>query len=71
MASVSPSPDSAPSRPLKEANLPESNAVTVEAEMPLPSDPQTFFLGGIFALGVFAALYVASAIILPIVLALC
>ena len=41
-----------------------------EAEMPLPSDPRTFFLGGIFALGVFAALYVAGAIILPVVLAL-
>jgi len=38
--------------------------------MPLPSDPRTFFLGGIFALGVFAALYLASSIILPIVLAL-
>src|SRR5205814_8505411 len=33
-------------------------------------DPRTFFLGGLFALGVFATLYVASAIILPIVLAL-
>jgi len=30
-----------------------------EAEMPLPSDPRTFFLGGLFALGVLAALYVA------------
>jgi predicted PurR-regulated permease PerM len=41
-----------------------------EAEMPLPSDPRTFFLGGLFALGVLAALYVASSIILPVVLAL-
>jgi predicted PurR-regulated permease PerM len=40
-----------------------------EAEMPLPSNPQTFFLGGIFALGVFATLYLASPIILPVVLA--
>jgi predicted PurR-regulated permease PerM len=40
-----------------------------EAEMPLPSNPQTFFLGGIFALGVFATLYLASSIILPVVLA--
>jgi predicted PurR-regulated permease PerM len=40
-----------------------------EIEMPLPSDPQTFFLGGLFALGVFAVLYLASAIILPVVLA--
>jgi predicted PurR-regulated permease PerM len=30
---------------------------------------RTFFLGGLFALGVFAVLYVASAIILPVILA--
>ena len=41
-----------------------------EAEMPLPSDPRTFFLGGLFALGVLAALYVASSVILPVVFAL-
>jgi predicted PurR-regulated permease PerM len=40
-----------------------------DTEMPLPSNPQTFFLGGLFALGVFAVLYLASAIILPIVFA--
>jgi predicted PurR-regulated permease PerM len=40
-----------------------------ETEMPLPSDPRTFFLGGLFGLGAVAALYVASAIILPVVLA--
>jgi len=39
------------------------------AEMPLPSSPQTFFLGGLFALGALAAIYVASSIILPVVLA--
>ena len=37
--------------------------------MPLPSNPQTFFLCGIFALSVFATLYLASSIILPVVLA--
>ena len=41
-----------------------------ETEMPLPSDARTFFLGGLFALGALAALYVASSIILPVVLAL-
>src|ERR1700736_355617 len=55
-------------------DLPELPAAVTEAadetEMPLPSDPRTFFLGGLFALGVLAALYVASAIILPVVLAL-
>jgi len=44
--------------------------VADETEMPLPSDPRTFFLGGLFALGALAALYVASSIILPVVLAL-
>src|SRR6202047_5668178 len=43
--------------------------VADETEMPLPSDPKTFFLGGLFSLGVLAALYVASSIILPVVLA--
>ena len=37
-------------------------------EMPLPS-PQTFFLGGLFTLSAFVVLYLASSIILPIVLA--
>jgi predicted PurR-regulated permease PerM len=41
-----------------------------ETEMPLPSDPRTSFLGGLFALGALAALYVASSIILPVVFAL-
>jgi predicted PurR-regulated permease PerM len=40
-----------------------------DTEMPLPSNPQTLFLSGIFALGVMAVLYVASSIILPVVLA--
>ena len=73
MDSVSASPDRPPLSPPPEAPL-EPNAVLTEAadeaEMPLPSNPQTFFLGGIFALGVFAALYEASSIILPVVLAL-
>jgi len=55
-------------------DLPELPAAVTEAadetEMPLPSDPRTFFLGGLFALGALAALYVASSIILPVVLAL-
>lgn len=60
--------------PQKEnAHPTESDAVLIEvdeqAEMPLPSNPQTFFLGGLFALGALAAIYVASPIILPVVLA--
>ena len=52
----------------------EPHAAAIEAanetEMPLPSDPRTFFLGGLFGLGALAALYVASSIILPVMLAL-
>ena len=66
-------PSQRPSFPL-DVDPPESLAAVTEAadetEMPLPSDPQTFFLGGLFGLGVLAALYVASSIILPVVLAL-
>jgi predicted PurR-regulated permease PerM len=57
-----------------DVDLPEPQAAATEAagetEMPLPSNPQTFFLGGLFALGFLAALYLASPIILPVVLAL-
>jgi predicted PurR-regulated permease PerM len=56
-----------------DVELPEPLAASTEAadetEMPLPSNPQTFFLGGLFALGVLAAVYLASPIILPVVLA--
>jgi predicted PurR-regulated permease PerM len=40
-----------------------------QSTMPLPSDPPTIFLGGLFILAALAALYAASEIILPIVLA--
>ena len=60
--------------PVPHDDLPEPPAAVTEAadetEMPLPSDPRTFFLGGLFVLGVLAALYVASSIILPVVFAL-
>src|SRR6478752_3902829 len=66
-------PSQRPSFPL-DVDPPESLAAVTEAadepEMPLPSDPRTFFLGGLFGLGVLAALYVASSIILPVVLAM-
>jgi predicted PurR-regulated permease PerM len=38
-------------------------------EMPLPSDPKTIFLGGLFVLSLLAAAYVASEIVLPFVFA--
>ena len=39
-------------------------------DMPLPHDPQTIFLAGLFLLAVIAALYAARPLVLPIVLAL-
>ena len=64
-SSLTPVPDDNPSEP--NAAVTE---VVDETEMPLPSDPRTFFLGGLFGLAALAALYVASSIILPVVLAL-
>jgi len=73
MIAASPPSQRLPNTPVSDDHLPEPQAAVTEAadetEMPLPSDPRTFFLGGLFALGVFAVLYVASAIILPVVLA--
>jgi predicted PurR-regulated permease PerM len=61
------------SRPVHDAQ-PSGSAVESsddidETEMPLPSDLQTFFLGGIFVLGILAAIYVASPIFLSVALA--
>jgi len=39
-------------------------------DMPLPTEPRTIFLGGLFALALLAALYLASPILLPVVLAI-
>jgi predicted PurR-regulated permease PerM len=39
------------------------------ADMPLPSDAKTFFLGGIFVLSMLTASYVASEIVLPMIFA--
>ena len=39
------------------------------ADMPLPSDAKTFFLGGIFVLSMLGAAYVASEIVLPLIFA--
>jgi hypothetical protein len=40
------------------------------ADMPLPSDAKTFFLGSIFVLSMLAAAYVASEIVLPLIFAI-
>jgi predicted PurR-regulated permease PerM len=39
-------------------------------EMPLPSDPKVIFLGGLFILALLTTAYVASEIVLPLVLAI-
>jgi predicted PurR-regulated permease PerM len=44
-------------------------AAEADEDMPLPTDPKTIFLGGLFTFAALAALYVASEIILPLVLA--
>jgi predicted PurR-regulated permease PerM len=65
-------PDRPRLAPIHEVRSSEPSAMLIEtdeSEMPLPSNPQTVFLGGIFALGLFATLYVASSVILPVVLA--
>ncbi len=51
----------------------ESPAATEQEDlegMPLPTEPRTIFLGGLFILALLAALYVASPIVLPVVLAI-
>jgi hypothetical protein len=67
----SPPPERPSLIPAPDDHSPEPLAVATDAEveMPLPSNPQTFFLGGIFALSVFATLHLASSVILPVVLA--
>jgi predicted PurR-regulated permease PerM len=39
-------------------------------DMPLPTDPRTFFLAGLFVIACMAVLYVAAEIVLPLLLAL-
>jgi predicted PurR-regulated permease PerM len=41
-----------------------------ESDMPLPSDPRTIFLGGLFLLAALAAAYFASEILLPLMFAI-
>jgi predicted PurR-regulated permease PerM len=73
VVSLSMSPGHPPSSPNKDAPPlqpdGEQRVAADEIEMPLPSNPQTFFLGSLFILAVLAAVYVASSIILPVVLA--
>jgi len=49
---------------------PSKTSVEEQDDMPLPTEPRTIFLGGLFLLALLAALYVASPILLPVVLAI-
>ena len=49
---------------------PVTTAREEREHMPLPTEPRTIFLGGMFLLASLAALYVASPIVLPVVLAI-
>ena len=49
---------------------PAKTSVEDQDDMPLPTEPRTIFLGGLFLLALLAALYVASPIVLPVVLAI-
>ena len=51
------------------AAVPVTVPATEEDDLPIPSDINTVFLGGLFLLGMLAACYVAAEIVLPIVLA--
>jgi predicted PurR-regulated permease PerM len=67
-------PQQTPSPRGRNASQPDSSTeldrgLVSETDMPLPSNPQTFFLGGLFVFSVLVIAYVASSIILPIVLA--
>jgi predicted PurR-regulated permease PerM len=48
----------------------DSRSEEEREDMPLPTEPRTIFLAGLFVLAVLAALYTASEIVLPVVLAI-
>src|SRR6185369_5547695 len=53
-----------------EAPVPETTEEAFErSEMPLPTDPKTIFLGGLFGLSFLAACWAAQAVIIPVVMA--
>ena len=54
---------------LVDAAVDTAARATERPDMPLPDDVRTVFLGGLFVLASLAALYVASEIVLPVVLA--
>ncbi|UFS92223.1 MULTISPECIES: AI-2E family transporter [Bradyrhizobium] len=73
VVSLSKLPHEPPSSPGQNVSVPQPAVSPPQAaddiEMPLPSSPQTFFLGSLLTLAVLAAVHAASSIILPVVLA--
>jgi predicted PurR-regulated permease PerM len=73
MMTLSPGSQRPPVSSLEDVHRPEFDGLAESdddaAEMPLPANPQTFFLAALFVLAGLMALYVASPIILPVVLA--
>jgi predicted PurR-regulated permease PerM len=55
---------------ISETNLAATIPDDEQDDMPLPSEPRTIFLGGLFVIAALAALYVASPIVLPVILAI-
>ena len=53
----------------KVGDRPTATAAANEDDLPIPSDIKTVFLGGLFLLAMLGACYIASEIVLPIVLA--
>jgi predicted PurR-regulated permease PerM len=56
--------------PVEAVHEPQQAVREEREEMPLPTEPRTIFLGGLFLLAALTALYVASPIVLPVVLAI-
>ena len=48
---------------------PDAGAAFENSEMPLPTDPKTIFLGGLFVLAALTACYVTQSILVPVVMA--
>jgi predicted PurR-regulated permease PerM len=67
-------PVNLPAEALPEADKTEEKETTAEAfanaEKPLPTDPKTIYLGGLFGLAALVACFYAQAVIVPLVMAM-
>lgn len=67
---VSLPPTAAPGAAPNAAPKKNPHDVTERDDMPLPHEPRTIYLGGLFVLAMLTALYVAQPVVLPVVIAL-